>query len=597
MIKLTDYITKRLVEYGVKDVFMISGGGAMHLVDSVGRQKGLRYICPHHEQAAAIASEGYSRVSGKIGVAVVTSGPGGTNTLTGVIGQWLDSVPALYLSGQVKIETTISACPEIKLRQLGDQEINIVDIVKPVTKYAVMVTDPAKIRYHLEKAVYLATHDRPGPVWLDIPLNIQAAMIDENKLESYVPENGDTVCSDIRNCVRESVEALRKAKRPLIIAGNGIRLGNALKEFEDVIRVLKVPVVTSFNGFDLMETNDPLFVGRIGTIGNRAANFALQNADLLISIGSRNNIRQISYNWAAYARNAKKIIVDIDEAELKKPTIRPDIAINCDSKEFLKVFEGALKGVNLPSWDGWKDWCMVRKKNYPAVDPSAKNTKKNVDPYYFIDVLTDCLQKNAIVVTGNGTASVVYFQAGKVKKGQRVIWNSGCASMGYDLPAAIGAAIAGKRDVVCIAGDGSLQMNLQELQTLANLGLPVKLFVLNNAGYISIRQTQDSLFDGNHVGSSEKSGVTLPDILKIAAAYGLNHCLIDKHERLKERINTVLKTKGPVVCEVKLLNDYIFSPKLSSQRMPDGTLVSKPLEDMYPFLDREEFNNNMITKG
>jgi acetolactate synthase-1/2/3 large subunit len=597
MIKVTDYIIKELEIYGIKHVFMISGGGAMHLVDSVGKSKKIKYICPHHEQAAAMAAEGYSRVSGKMGVVVVTSGPGGTNTLTGVIGQWLDSIPCLYLSGQIKQETCIATYPELKLRQLGDQEINIVDIVRPVTKYAVMVKDPKTIRYHLKKAIYLATHGRPGPVWLDIPLDIQGAIINESDLREY-NENEDTTKIDPEELISQvklAINELKKSKRPIILAGNAIRISGAKDLFTKISKKIGIPIVTSFNGFDLMETDEPLFVGRIGTIGDRAGNFALQNSDLLLSIGSRNNIRQVSYNWQSYARGAKKIFVDIDKAELSKPTVKPDIAINQDVADFLKEFNAQIQNIKLPGWKDWKEWCARRKEKYPVVIPQYTKAKGRVNPYHFMQSLSSSLKENAVVVTGNGTASVVYFQAGIVKRDQRVIWNSGCASMGYDLPAAIGACFAnGKKDVICLAGDGSLMMNIQELQTVFSHKLPIKLFILNNSGYVSIKQTQDTFFNGHHVASDTKSGVTFPDIIKVAKAYGLKTDLIDANSKVKAKLSAILKTKGPVVCEVILPPYYNFSPKLSSERKSDGTIISKPLEDMWPFLPRDEFKKNMI---
>ena len=591
MIKVSDYIFNRLVEYGVRDIFMISGGGAMHLVDSVGKNKKLNYYCPHHEQAAAIAAEGYTRASGKMGVVVVTSGPGGTNTLTGVIGQWLDSIPCLYLSGQVKFETTIASCPDLKLRQLGDQEINIVDIVKPVTKYAVMVTDPKTIRYHLEKAIYLAKAGRSGPVWLDIPLNVQSTMVDESKLKGFTPpaEKKDAALSAK---IDKIVKLLAKAERPVIIAGHGIRLAGAQEAFLKLIERLRCPVLTTFNGFDLVPSDHELFIGRIGTIGDRAGNFALQNADLVISIGSRNNIRQVSYNWKSFARAAKKVIVDIDLAELKKPTVKPDLSINADAA----VFISELAKRKVPAkWADWLKWCREREIKYPVVLEEYKKDHGLVQPYYFIQELTKQLNRDDVVVAGNGTACVTLFQAGIVKAGQRMFWNSGCASMGYDLPAAIGAAIAsGKGRVICLAGDGSLQMNIQELQTLSYHQLPVKLFVLDNCGYVSIKQTQDSFFGGHRVASCPETGVSCPDISKVSAAYGLATQRIVDQKDLAGQIKAALNSSGPLVCDVKLQPDYTFMPKLSSEKRPDGKIVSKPLEDMFPFLDREEFKYNMI---
>ncbi len=597
MIKVTDYIVKRLVEYGVKHVFMITGGGAMHLNDSFGKCKEIEFICNHHEQASAIGAEGYARTSGKPGVVVVTSGPGGTNTLTGVIGQWLDSVPGLYLSGQVKRETTIERCREIGLRQLGDQEINIVDIVRPVTKCASVVSEPKEIRQLLEKSLYLATHGRPGPVWLDIPLDVQGALIDENSLQGFDPDQERSLSTDpdLQDKIAEVLHLLRKAERPVFLAGQGIRLAGAQGLFLETVEKMGIPVLSTFCGFDLIPTEHPLYIGRIGTIGNRAGNFALQNADLLLSVGSRNNIRQVSYNWSSFARSAAKIIVDIDQAELSKPTVKPDLAIRSDAGRFLEELDRQTEGEVLPDFQGWVEWCRARKERYPAVSQAHRVSQNAVNPYYFIEELTGLLGRDSVMVAGNGSACVVLFQAGKVKENQRIFWNSGCASMGYDLPAAIGACFAnGKKDVVCIAGDGSLQMNIQELQTVAYHNLPIKIFVLNNNGYISIRQTQEAFFDARYVGCDSESGVGFPDIVKIAQAYGLVTEVIDGHRDLKDKIGRILAASGPVVCDVKLSGDYRFEPKLSSERKADGRIVSKPLEDMYPFLDREEFKDNML---
>ncbi|MBI5700627.1 thiamine pyrophosphate-binding protein [Candidatus Saganbacteria bacterium] len=599
MIKVSDYIVKKLEEYGIKDVFMISGGGAMHLNDSVGKSKKIRYICNHHEQASAIGAEGYFRVSGKIGCVIITSGPGGTNTMTGVIGQWLDSIPVIYISGQVKRETTIESYPDQKLRQLGDQEINIVDIVKPVTKYAVYVEDPYKIRYYLEKALYLAMSGRPGPVWLDVPLDVQSSMVDENNLTGYDKKEDEIKFAndEINSKIAKTIELLKNAKRPVIVAGHGIRLSGSLKIFKKVIEKLRIPVLSTFNGFDQIPSDHPLFIGRIGTVGTRAGNFALQNSDLVLYIGTRNNIRQVSYNWETVAREAKKIVIDIDPTELNKPTLKPDIAINCDAKYFLEALYTTIAWKNISIPKEWLIWCTERKKKYPTVLPEYKKLKKSINPYYFIDVLTNQLRSNAIVVAGNGTACVSVFQAGIVKPNQRMFWNSGCASMGYDLPAAIGACIAAnKKEVICIAGDGSLQMNMQELQTVAGLKLPIKIFVLNNQGYCSIKQTQDSFFEGRRVACCPETGVTFPDITKIAKAYGISAVTIKNQKSLKNDIAAILNKRGPAVIEVILDPTYRFEPKLSSVKLKNGKMRSKPLEDMFPFLPREEFKSNMLIK-
>lgn len=597
MIKVSDFIVQRLVEHGVKHVFMITGGGAMHLNDSVGARRELTYVCNHHEQASAIGAEGYSRVSGSLGVVVVTSGPGGTNTLTGVIGQWLDSVPVLYLSGQVKQETTIESCRELGLRQLGDQEINIVDMVRPVTKFAAIVQKPEEIGLLLDKALYIATHGRPGPVWLDIPLDVQGAMIDENMLATYSPRD-DATNNDpaqIQSQVAEVVALLKKAKRPVFLAGQGIRIAGAQDAFLLLAERLQIPVVSSFSGVDLIPTEHPLFMGRIGTIGTRSGNFTLQNADLLLSVGTRNNIRQVSYNWKSFAREAIKIVVDIDPAELKKTTVVADLAIQADAGEFISQLAGQAVKPSLPSWAEWLMWCGVRREKYPFVLPKHRISTTDINPYHFVDRLSAHLAEDAIVVAGNGTACVALFQAAKVKKGQRMFWNSGCASMGYDLPAAIGACFAAEgRDVVCLAGDGSLQMNIQEFQTIVHHQLPLKLFVLNNNGYISIRQTNQAFFGGRLTGCDSSSGVSFPDITRIADAYGLPATVIDSHDHLDEKIAAVFATPGPVVCDIRLQHDYTFEPKLSSEKMPDGRMVSKPLEDLFPFLSRDEFYSNLL---
>lgn len=596
IVRVADYIVKRLMEYGVQHVFMIPGGGAMHLNDAVGRS-GIEYICNHHEQACSIAAEGYSRTSGKLGVVFVTSGPGGTNTITGVTGQWTDSVPVLYVSGQIKQETSIESCRDIQLRQLGDQEINIVDIVRPITKFAAIIKDPKETKMLLDKAIYVATHGRPGPVWLDVPLNIQGAPINEHELiecdesEAKLDEGMRTSPEN----VSEVINILKKSERPVFIAGHGIRVANAQKVFFEVIEKLRVPVVSTFNGFDLIPSDHELFIGRIGTIGDRAGNFALQNADVVLSLGSRNNIRQISYNWASFARAAKKIIIDIDPAELLKPTIKPDLPIQSDARVFLESLGEALIATNLPDWGDWISWCLERKRKYPIVLPEYSEPRGHVNPYHFMKVLTETMDENSTLVAGNGSACVCMFQAGIVKNGQRMFWNSGCATMGYDLPAAIGACIASdKKNIICIAGDGSLQMNIQELQTVYHHKLPIKIFVLNNDGYISMRQTQEIFFQGRFVGCDRSSGISFPNILRIARAYGLPAEKISSHNNLCDHIHRVLRMDGPVVCEVILDRDYQFLPKLSSERKPDGRIISKPLEDMYPFLNREELKQNMM---
>jgi len=595
MMRVADYIMERLTQFGVEDIFMITGGGAMHLNDAAGRR--LRYFCNHHEQASAIAAEGYAKVSGKPAVVLVTTGPGGLNTLTGVMGQWTDSVPVVYISGQVKFETTIHSCPELGLRQLGDQEVNIVEIVRPLTKYAECVTDPLSIRRVLEQAWCTASSGRPGPVWIDIPMNVQGAVIEESALDGFTPTSESGFDTDAVDRAVDQVKGLLDtAERPIVVAGHGIRIANASGIFLECIERLKIPIVSSFNGFDIVPSEHPQFIGQIGTIGSRAGNFALQNADLILFLGTRNNIRQVSYGWESVGRAATKIVVDIDAAELNKPTLTTNLKIHADVSLFLELLNKKNNADNRPAKgrDWWLAWCRERQEKYPTVLPEECYPDSPVNPYLFVRTLSELLAEGATIVTSNATANIVYFQGALVKKGQRVVWNSGCASMGYDLPAAIGACVARKGEqVVCLAGDGSIMMNLQELATIVYQRLPIVIFVFNNFGYVSIRQTQSNFF-GKLYGCDEASGVGFPDIPALAAAFGMQTARIKGHEGMRKKIQEVLATDGPVLCEIVLAPDHTIEPKLSSARLPDGRMISKPLEDMSPLLSREEFLANMI---
>ncbi len=592
MIKVSDYIMKRLRDvYWADTVFMVSWGGAMHLNDSVGKY--MNYVCNHNEQACGIAAEGYARVNQKLAVVNVTTGPGGLNTLNGVMGEWTDSVPVLYLSGQVKYSTTLDSCKNIPLRQLGDQEVDIISVVKPLTKYAEMVRNANDIKYHLDRAVYLATHGRFWPTWLDIPLNIQAAMINEDELREYDPSEDELQLPNIDNEIQQLVEMIKEAKRPLFVAGHGIRLSGALKEFEELVAKTNIPVVTTMNGFDTVTEDNPNFVARIGTVANRAGNFTLQNADLVITVGSRNNIRQVSYNWENYAKNAKLVCIDIDAAELDKPTLNPELKINADCKDFIVNLCQAIETRNK---DSWNQWTRDIKLKYPPVSEAPRIKDNPIEPYSFIETLIKNFDKDAVIVWGNGTAFLLPFQVWQVKQGQRYIWNSGDASMGYDLPAAIGACFANNcKDTICLAWDGSIMMNLQELQTIKHYNLPIKLFVLNNDGYISIQQTQNNFFEGRKTACTRDSWVTLPDFIRVGEAFGLPTMKIDSKNNLDEQIQKVLKTEWPILCEVMLTPWYIFAPKLSAKKLPDGSMISPSLEDLYPFLPEEEIKENMLT--
>ncbi len=598
MIKVSEYLARRVAELGVQHVFMISGGGAMHLNDSFGKSPDIEYVCNHHEQACAIAVEGYARANGNIGVAVVTSGPGGTNTITGVLGAWLDSIPALFISGQIKYGTTVESTG-LPLRQLGDQEADIIAIVRSITKYAVMVKDPKRIRYHFDKAVTLARIGRPGPVWLDVPLDVQAALIEPEKLPAYDPAE-DRISFNMEEVKAQAaaiIERVREAKRPVLLAGNGIRLSGAVDTFHEVIELLNIPVQTALGAHDLIWSDHKLFFGRPSVTGDRSSNFIIQNSDLLLTLGSRLGVRQVTYLYKAFARAAYKIVVDIDPYELQKPTIFPDMKVHCDAKILLEELARQLRSKPIMPKHEWIEWCAIRRRRYPSVIPEYRQVTDYVNSYYFIEVLSKLLSPGDVIVLGDGTANTCTFQAISLKQGQRLFTNSGCASMGYDVPAAIGACFAsGKKRVVCIAGDGSIHMNIQELQTIVHHKLPIKIFVLNNDGYLAIRSTQDAYFPGRYVAADSSSGVTLPDFVKVAQAYGLAALRIRNHQGMEQVIQSVLDHSGPMLCDVIMSPRQTLYPKLASEIRPDGTMVSKPLEDMFPFLDRKEFMDNMIVE-
>jgi acetolactate synthase-1/2/3 large subunit len=596
LLKLSDYVANTVVEAGIRHVFMVTGGGAMHLNNSLGKNPHLEVIYNHHEQACAMAAEGYARVTGKAALVNVTTGPGGTNAITGVLGAWQDSIPMLIISGQVRYDTTVRSTG-LSLRQLGDQEFDITKVVGIMTKYAVMVTDPSEIRYHLERALYLMKSGRPGPCWLDIPMNVQSAMVETTNLRGYNPaedsaEIPPTVTTETVNAI---LEHIKMAKRPVIMAGPAIRLAEAQADFLRLIDLLKIPVVTAFNAHDCIHTDHPLYFGRPGSVGDRAGNFIVQNADLLVVLGSRLNIRQISYNWQSFAREAYKIIVDIDPLELQKPTVKPDLPIHADVSEVIRSLVEALPRNGLPAKKEWLDWCTIRKNRYPVVLKEYWERKELINPYCFVAALCKFLPEGQITVTGNGSACVCTFQAAYIKKDQRLFSNSGCASMGYDLPAAVGACIGASRSkVVCLAGDGSIQMNLQELQTVVHYKLPVKIFIFNNSGYHSIRQTQENFFGQPLVGCDPKSGVSFPDMEKLTHAYQIPFVRCSSHAELDTSIEKAMAGNAPCICEVMLTPDQPFAPKLSSYRLADGGIVSRPLEDLAPFLERDEFRENMI---
>lgn len=609
-IKVSNYIAKKLVEQGISQVFTVTGGGAMHLNDALGHETGLKCLYQHHEQACAIAAECYARIHNRIGVLCVTTGPGGTNAITGVVGGWLDSIPMLVLSGQVRYDTT-ARWSGVGIRAMGDQEFDITRAIDCMTKYSEMVTDPLNIRYCLEKAIYLAYSGRPGPTWLDIPLDVQGAYVEEDQLEGFDPvayeagADGQGLPDPVSDeTARAIAEKIRSAKRPVLNAGNGIRIAGAYPVFQRVVKKLGIPVVTGWNSQDCMCTEDPLYVGRAGGMGDRPGNFAVQNSDLVFSIGSRLSIRQVGYNYQTWAREAYTIINDIDIEEIKKPSVHVDMAVHADAKDLLEALDRVLEdgplfdgGEGLPGMT-WTETCQMWKRNYPVVLPKHMEVgdDKEANVYALVQELSSRLEENQITVVGNGSACVVGGHAWIIKPGQRFISNSAIASMGYDLPAAIGACMAdSSRDILLLTGDGSIQMNIQELQTIVHHQMPVKIFLINNGGYHSIRQTQKNFFGEPLVGiGTDSHDLSFPDMGKLAGAYGIPYLSAFHNSQLADAIERTLEMKGPVICEVFVSADQNFEPKSAAKRLEDGTMVSPPLEDLSPFLSEEEMDRNMI---
>ena len=600
--RLADYVADFLAGKGVTDVFSVVGGGAMHLNDALGHHDKLKVTYNHHEQACAIAAEAYARIDNKIAAVCVTTGPGGSNALTGVLCGWLDSIPMFVVSGQVRYDTTARYAlkfTETPLRAMGDQEYDIVKSVEPMTKYAVMIEDPTRIRYELEKAWHLATTGRPGPVWVDIPVNFQGGYIETDELEGYSPEEDDKLLPPPVDdaTIDEIIEKIKKAKRPVLHAGYGIRLSGGFDAFEKVVEKLNIPVVTYWNAIDLIETDHPLYCGRAGNMGDRPGNWAIQNADLIIAIGTRISIRQVGYNWQTWARAAEVVMVDIDKAELKKPTLHVEYPVWADAKDFLTKLDAKLTDKAFND-NQWLDACRGWKENYPVVREDQKVEEgEYANVYAFVDYLSRALPENSLTAVSNGACCVVGHQAYHIKKGSRFANNSAVASMGYGLPAAIGTCVAGDRkETICLEGDGSIMMNLQELQTILTNRLPIKIFLINNSGYHSIRLTQNNLFS-NHckVGIGEESGdLSFPEFEKLAAAFGYPYFSAHSNKEMKKAVDMTLDTEGPAFCEIFTDTVQVWEPKSSTKRLEDGTLVSPPLEDLAPFLPREELEKIMF---
>ena len=601
-LRLSDFVADFLASHGVTDVFSVVGGGAMHLNDALGHHEKLHVTYNHHEQACAIAAEAYARLGNKIAAVCVTTGPGGTNALTGVLGGWLDSIPMFIVSGQVRYDTTARYAEKytdgLPLRAVGDQEYDITKAVAHMTKYAVMIEDPFMIRYHLERAWHLATTGRPGPVWVDIPVNYQGCSIETDALPGYDPTEDDSLLPPpVKDEMLQLVlEKIRRAKRPVLHAGYGIRLSNGYGAFRSVLEKLNIPVVTYWNAVDLIENEHPLYCGRSGNMGDRPGNWAIQNADLILAVGTRISIRQVGYNWKTWARAAEVIMVDIDRAEMKKPTLHVDMPIWADARDFLTGLN-RLAGEKVFSGEDWLQTCQRWKKEYPVVtDKNWKDNSGAVNVYAFIQYLSSCLPENSLTAVSNGACCVVGNQAYVIQKGSRMANNSAVASMGYGLPAAIGTCISGgRRDTICLEGDGSIMMNLQELQTVLTNHLPIKIFLINNNGYHSIRITQTNLFNKNFVGIGPDSGdLSFPEYKKIAEAFGYQYYCAHSNTDMMTVVDKVLRIEGPVFVEIFTDTKQVWEPKSSTKRLTDGSLVSPPLEDLAPFLPREEIEKQMF---
>ena len=595
-VKISDYIAEFLVEQGIKYNFTVPGGGAMHLNVSLGHQTGMTNIFVQHEQAASIAAEAYYRQSNELPLVCCTTGPGGTNTLTGVLGAWLDSIPMLVISGQVKYQTTVRSTG-LPMRVLGDQEFDITPVVKPMTKYAEMITRPELVKYHLQKALYLAKNGRPGPVWLDIPLDIQWAYFDtDDFIEFDETEVQNTNARPVSDATLDLIiDKIKNAKRPVFYSGVEIRTDGAFDEFKEAVEKLKIPVVTSFDGIDLMTDDDYYYVGRAGDVGNRYGNWAVQNADFVLTVGSRLGMRQVGHTPESWAREA--VVVMVHPMEVTKFRVHVELPVRSNPKEFLRKLCDRIDDT-LEEKTEWLTKCKEWMRDYPVVSKERHYNKDGLaNAYCFMNEVSKVVKEDTPIVSANGSACVVGANAFVLKKGQRFILNSGAASMGYDLPAAVGACFAAdNHETVCMSGDGSIQMNLQELQTIVFHKLPIKIFVINNGGYHSMRQTENNLFpDVSNIGVGPETGdLSFPSMEKIANAYGIPYCSIDNNMDMPEKLKKFMEIDGYGMCEIFVDTNQKFEPKPSAMKLPDGTLVSPPMEDMAPFLPREELEKIMI---
>lgn len=587
MVKVADYIAYFLESRGVNHVFMVTGGGAMFLNDGIAKSKSIKGVFNHHEQASAMGAVAYSKVTNKVAVVMPTTGCGGTNTITGLLDAWQDSNKVVFISGNVNRKETTHGF-HIPLRKFGVQEANIVEIVKPITKYAVMVTDPKTISYHLEKAFHLCETGRPGPVWIDIPMDVQGSFVQEEELMHFIPDEEND--SRIDYSVFEKY--LVNSKRPIVIAGYGVHLSGAREPFIEFVEKHNLPVALTYLGVDLIPSDHPLYVGRLGTKGDRAGNFAVQNSDLVISLGSSLSVSVTGFRYDTFARESKVLVVDIDKSEHKKNTIKIDAEINTD----LKNFFNCVKSVNLKADQSWVDTCIRWRNKWPVFLDKYKNTENGINVYYFIEMLSKYNLSDSITISDAGSAYYATSQGLKIRQNQKYITSGAQAEMGFSIPAAIGAAIASGNPIVAVTGDGSFQMNIQELQTIVNYKLPIKVFVLNNGGYLSIRNTMDKFFESRYFGTDEKSGISFPEISKIAFAYDIPYHKLTSSDDLNTKLPKILNSDGFALIEVFCLFKQDMSPSSSAKINSEGKLISQPLENMSPFLDEAEFTNEMIIK-
>lgn len=594
MIKLSDYVTQFLANRGIQHVFMLTGGGCMHLVDSFGRQTGMEYVCCLHEQAVSFATQAYAEYTSELSAALVTTGPGGTNAVTGLAAAWLDSSACIFLSGQVKRADLLLGRG---VRSMGPQEVDIISVVSPLTKYAKTLLNPNDVRYELEKAVYLATTGRRGPVWLDFPLDVQATMVDDTSLRGFTPEPVADVSAEIKQKVAAAIELLKKAERPVFFVGNGTRQAHLEGLVEDVVNLLKVPTLLTWKSMDMLPEDHAYYAGRPGSVASRGSNFTQQNADWIMVLGARLDMPQIAFSHRNFARGAKKVLVDVDPNEIAKFDMTIDVPVNVDAKDFLRELRAQLKDAVLPDTSAWLKKAKDLLAKYPMILPEYWNEDKGVvNPYVLVDVLSElCTPEDVLAPGSSGACSDIFLQCFRMKDGQRVVNSPSLGAMGTGLPGTIGTCLAsGRRRTICVNGDGGFQLNIQDLETVRRLRLPVKYFILNNGTYASIIGAQRNHFKGHLVGSDPSSHLTLPDVMKVAEAYGIKAMEIKDHKNLREEVAAVLAYEGPVVCSVRVSSDQPTLPRATASTRADGTVVSLPMEDMAPRLPREEFFANMI---